>query len=183
MLEGGARILQYRHKGFWSRDVFAQAGEIARLCRDAGASFVVNDRSDYASVLGAGVHLGQEDLPPEDARRVVGPGAVVGFSTHNPDQMLAAQSEPVDYIAFGPIFATVSKDRPDPCVGIGGLGLARSLTAKPLVAIGGITRANASLCWDAGADSVAVIADLYPAPCSNRSLRDRMIEWQQLSRR
>ncbi len=178
MLEGGASILQFRHKGFWSREFFAQAGEIAGLCRAAGAVFIVNDRADYAGVLGAGLHLGQDDLLPVDAHKIVGAEAIIGFSTHNPDQMRAAQSEPVSYLAFGPIFTTASKERPDPTVGIQGLRAVRALTGKPLVAIGGISRENAAICWNSGADSVAIIADLYPAPC-HRALRDRMIEWQR----
>jgi thiamine-phosphate pyrophosphorylase len=182
-LEGGARILQIRHKTFWSRETFAIAAQIAAMCRIAGAPFVVNDRADYAMLLGAGLHLGQEDLLPSDARRVTGESALIGFSTHNPDQMREAQKEPVDYFAFGPVFATVSKERPDPVAGVQGLRAVRSLTLKPLVAIGGITRENASQCWSAGADSVAVIADLYPSPCDKRTLRDRMAEWQRLSSR
>ncbi len=180
VLEAGARILQLRHKGFWGREVFAQAREIAGLCRDAGALFIVNDRADFANLLQAGVHLGQDDLLPSDARIVVGAEAVIGFSTHNAGQMRAAQAEPVDYVAFGPIFATASKERPDPCVGIEGLRAVRALTARPLVAIGGVRRGNASMCWSAGADSVAIIADLYPDPCSYRSLGDRMTEWLRL---
>lgn len=177
LLEGNARILQFRHKAFWSREIFAQADEIAALCRSAGGLFIVNDRADYAGLLHAGLHLGQEDLLPADARRVIGPDAVIGFSTHNPDQMRAAQSEPVDYVAFGPVFPTASKERPDPTVGIEGLRAVRTLTVKPLVAIGGITRDNASVCWSAGADSVAIIGDLFPTPCTPRTIRDRMIEW------
>lgn len=180
LLEGGARILQFRHKAFWSREVFAQAEEIAALCRDASASFVVNDRADYAALLHADLHLGQDDLLPADARLVTGNTATIGFSTHNPDQMRAAESEPVDYVAFGPVFTTASKERPDPTVGIAGLRTVRSLTQKPLVAIGGITRDNASMCWSAGADSVAIIADLLPSPCTHRTMRDRMAEWLRL---
>jgi thiamine-phosphate pyrophosphorylase len=180
LLEGGARILQLRHKGFWSREVFAQAEEIAALCRAASASFIVNDRADYASLLHSGLHLGQDDLLPADARLVIGDEPMIGFSTHNPDQMRAAASEPVDYLAFGPVFTTASKERPDPTVGIAGLRIVRGLTQKPLVAIGGITRDNAGVCWSAGADSVAVIADMLPNPCTPRTLRDRMEEWLRL---
>jgi thiamine-phosphate pyrophosphorylase len=180
LLEGGARIIQFRHKGFWSRDVFAQAEAIAALCRDASASFVVNDRADYALFLHSGLHLGQEDLLPIDARSVIGDSPTIGFSTHNPEQMRAAESEPVDYVAFGPVFSTASKDRPDPTVGIDGLRTVRGLTQRPLVAIGGITRDNASVCWRAGADSVAVIADLLPIPCSHQAIRDRIAEWLRL---
>jgi thiamine-phosphate pyrophosphorylase len=180
LLEGGARILQFRHKAFWHRDVFAQAEAIAELCKAASVPFVVNDRADYAMLLHAGLHLGQEDLLPVDARRVVGDTTAIGFSTHNPDQMRAAADEPVDYVAFGPLFTTASKDRPDPTVGIEGLRAVRGLTERPLVAIGGITRENASLCWKAGAESVAIIADLFPNPCTRQSIRDRMAEWLRL---
>jgi thiamine-phosphate pyrophosphorylase len=181
LLEGGARILQLRHKEFWSREIFAQAEEIAALCRDASATFIVNDRADYAQLLHAGLHLGQDDILPADARLVIGEEPMIGFSTHNPDQMRAAASEPVDYLAFGPVFTTASKERPDPTVGIAGLRTVRGLTEKPLVAIGGITRENAALCWSAGADSVAIIADMLPNPCTQRALRDRMEEWLRLS--
>ncbi len=180
LLEGGARILQFRHKGFWSHEVFAQAEQIAALCRDAAADFVLNDRADYAGILQCGLHLGQEDLLPADARSVIGDTATIGYSTHSPDQMRAAVCEPVDYVAFGPVFGTASKDRPDPTVGIDGLRTVRALTTKPLVAIGGITPANASLCWNAGADSVAVIAGMLPNPCTKGSIRDRMAEWMRL---
>jgi thiamine-phosphate pyrophosphorylase len=182
LLEGGAEILQFRHKAFWSRETFAQAKTIAALCLEAHALFIVNDRADYAALLGAGLHLGQEDLSPADARRVVNPATLIGFSTHNSEQLRAAAADPVDYLAFGPIFTTASKDRPDPAVGIQRLRAGRALTGKPLVAIGGITRDNASICWSAGADSVAVIADLLPLSCTKRTLRDRLIEWRQLER-
>src|SRR5690348_7305629 len=102
LLEGGAEILQFRHKTFWTREAFAEAERIAALCRDAHAQFIINDRADYAALLGAGLHLGQDDLSPADARRVVGPAAVTGFSTHNPEQLRAAEAEPVDYVALGP---------------------------------------------------------------------------------
>ncbi len=180
MLDGGARILQFRHKSFWNREVFAQAQEIAALCRSVDAPLIVNDRADYARLLNAGVHLGQDDLLPADARTVIGRDAIVGFSTHSPAQMGAAQSEPVDYVAFGPVFTTASKERPDPTVGIEGLRSAHAINSKPLVAIGGITRDNASLCWNAGADSVAVIGDLLPHTCTHQTLRERMEDWLKL---
>ena len=177
MLEGGARILQFRHKGFWSRDVFAQAEKVADLCRQAAATFVVNDRADYAMILHAALHLGQEDLLPVDARKVVGDGAVIGFSTHNAEQMRAAANEPVDYVAFGPVFSTASKAQPDPTVGLETLRIVRALTDRPLVAIGGITMETARACWDAGADSVAVIAGLLPSPCTSASIRECTAAW------
>ncbi len=183
MLEGGARILQLRHKGFWSRETFALAEAINALSKSAGVPFVINDRADYAAALGTALHIGQDDLTPTDARRVIGPEAVLGYSTHNPEQLRIAEqnAEAIDYLAFGPMFTTVSKERPDPTVGIAGLQAIRALTQKPLVAIGGITRDNALTCWNAGADSVAVIADLYPNPCTKTTLRDRMTEWQKLT--
>lgn len=181
MLEGGAQILQFRHKAFWSRDIFAQAAKIADLCRQANATFVVNDRADYANILQAGLHLGQEDLLPEDARRVVGPETIIGFSTHNAEQMRTAALEPVDYVAFGPVFTTASKQRPDPTVGLETLRQVRALTDRPLVAIGGITVATAASCWSAGADSVAVIAALLPSPCTPASIRECISTWIGLS--
>jgi len=186
-LEGGARILQLRHKKFWSQDTFFLAEAVSILCRKNEAIFVVNDRADYATMLSAGLHVGQDDLSPEDARRVIGDTALLGFSTHNPAQMLAAQNKPSSYVAFGPVFPTLSKERPDPTTGLEMLRTVRALTAKPLVAIGGITLENARLCLEAGADSVAVISDLLPVsfPLSDgkRILRDRMAEWQRLIRR
>jgi thiamine-phosphate pyrophosphorylase len=181
-LEGGAAIVQFRHKGSWSREVFAQATDVARLCREAGALFIVNDRADFAALLEAGVHVGQDDLAPADARQVAGEGAVIGFSTHNEEQLRAAAGEPVTYLALGPVFATGSKDRPDPAIGPELLRRWRPLGARPMVAIGGITRATAPCVWQAGADSVAVIADLYPEEATPRALRARMEEWQRLAK-
>jgi thiamine-phosphate pyrophosphorylase len=181
MLESGAQILQFRHKGFWSRHVFAQARKIASLCAQASVPFVVNDRADYAAILHVGLHLGQDDLLPADARRVIGDSPAIGFSTHSPEQMRAAAPEPVDYVAFGPVFSTVSKERPDPTVGIDGLRAVRALTDRPLVAIGGITQQNAAQCWSVGADSVAIISGLLPAPCTADGIRGRMREWLMLT--
>ncbi len=178
-LAGGARILQLRHKGHWSRAFFEQAREIARLCAEAGAPLIVDDRADFAMLLSAGLHVGQDDLAPRDARRLLGPAAIIGFSSHNPRQLCEAAAEPVDYVALGPVFATASKQNPDPVVGIEELRRCRALLAKPLVAIGGITRAQAREVLEAGADSIAVIADLLPDPCTAQSIRERMEEWQQ----
>ncbi len=178
MLTGGARILQFRHKGHYSRTVFEEAERVAALCRRAGALFVIDDRADIALLLDAGLHVGQEDLPPQDARRLLGPGRVLGFSTHNAAQFAAALAEPVDYLAFGPVFPTASKENPDPVVGLETLRELRK--DRPLVAIGGIRRANALDVLAAGADSVAVINDLLPETCTFQSLRARMEEWQRL---
>jgi thiamine-phosphate pyrophosphorylase len=177
ILEGGARMLQFRHKGFFSGDIFDQAREIAALCRDADAIFVINDRADVARLLDAGLHLGQDDLSPDDARRVLGERSFIGFSTHNEGQLRAAAEQPVDYLALGPIFGTSSKANPDPVVGLDELRRLRGFTLLPLVAIGGITRANARSVLEAGADSVAVIGDLFP---EDGNIRARVEEWLQI---
>jgi thiamine-phosphate pyrophosphorylase len=179
-LDAGARIIQIRHKGHWSRGAFAEAKAIAALCRDHDAQCIVDDRADLALLLQTGLHVGQDDLPPADARRILGPDAIIGFSSHNPEQLCAAAAEPVDYVALGPVFATASKDNPDPVVGVDQVRRCRALVSKPLVAIGGITRQNARDVLAAGADSVAIIADLLPEPCTIESLRARMTEWLQL---
>ena len=179
-LDGGAGILQIRHKRHWSRGFFESARTVARLCREAGAALVVNDRADFALLLEAGLHVGQDDLPPRDARRLMGPDAVIGFSSHNVNQLCAAGGEPVDYVALGPVFATASKLNPDPVTGVEEIRRCRSLIEKPLVAIGGITQENALDVLRAGADSVAVIAGLLPDAATAHSLRERMEQWQQL---
>jgi thiamine-phosphate pyrophosphorylase len=177
LLGAGARILQFRHKSFFSRSAFQDASRIAELCRSAGVLFVVNDRADIAMLLNAGLHLGQDDLSPADARRILPTPTIIGFSTHNEDQLRAADLEPVDYLAIGPIFATGSKQNPDPVVGLDRLRALRTLTSKPLVAIGGITRQLAPQVFEAGADSVAILGDLLP------DVRARAQEWIAISAR
>jgi thiamine-phosphate pyrophosphorylase len=172
---GGARIAQIRHKGVWSQPLLEAVREAARII----PLLIVNDRADIAAMTGAGVHVGQDDLPPADARGICG-NAIVGLSTHNPAQTAAADRAPVDYIAIGPVFATASKANPDPVVGLDGVRQARLLTGKPLVAIGGITRANAISVLEAGTDSVAVIGDLYPEEVTEASLEARVEEWCRL---
>jgi len=183
MLAAGVRLLQLRHKGHFSRAAFLAAERIAELCRQAGAAFIVNDRADVACLLGAGLHIGQDDLPPGEARRLLGAQPVLGLSTHNSAQLAAALSEPVDYVAFGPIFPTATKENPDPVVGLDllpALAEQSHRAGRPLVAIGGITRARAREVLAAGADSVAVISDLLADPLSSASLRARIEEWLQL---
>jgi thiamine-phosphate pyrophosphorylase len=179
-LEGGAGILQIRHKAHWTRAIFDSTRVIARLCREAGATFVVNDRADIAMLVDAGVHVGQDDLTPRDVRKLIGSEPVLGYSSHNMQQLCAAGGEPVDYVAFGPVFPTASKQNPDPVVGLDEIRRCRPLLEKPLVAIGGITLENAQSVLDAGADSLAVIAGLIPALPTAQSLRERMEQWQQL---
>jgi thiamine-phosphate pyrophosphorylase len=160
----GVRLMQLRDKRGSARRVFAQSRELAAVLCPAGVQFIVNDRPDIAAITGAsGVHVGQEDLPPEDARRIVGASRWVGVSTHNLEQFREANATSADYIAVGPIFPTASKENPDPVVGLELLRAARGLTAKPLVAIGGITLERAGDVYRAGADSVAVIRDLICA--------------------
>jgi thiamine-phosphate pyrophosphorylase len=181
MLEGGVGVLQIRHKGLWSPTAFEDARAVASLCRQAGAMPIVNDRADIAKLLGAGLHVGQDDLAPADARALVGEEATIGYSTHNAAQLCIAAEEPVDYVALGPIFGTASKSNPDPVVGIGELRHCRELTGKPLVAIGGITRENARAVFEAGADTVAVIADLLPAGATAADVRHRIEEWRAIA--
>jgi thiamine-phosphate pyrophosphorylase len=180
LLEEGAQILQLRHKEHFSREMFDIAGRVATLCRQAGALFVLNDRADLAALLDAAVHLGQEDLTPEQARRVMG-SAVIGYSTHNEAQLRSSNEQPADYVALGPIFQTLSKRNPDPVVSVLELKRLRSLTGRPLVAIGGITRENADAALAAGADSVAVIGDLCPREGDRAALRERAREWMRLT--
>lgn len=165
LLGAGVRWFQYRDKQGSSRRLFEASSSLMPVIRAAGGWLIVNDRADVARLAGAdGVHLGQDDLPPESARRVLRPSQVVGCSTHNLDQLRRLDSSTADYLAFGPVFATGSKANPDPVVGLDGLARAREATSKPLVAIGGITTENASGVIDSGADAVAVIAGLLNAP-------------------
>jgi len=184
MLEGGARILQFRHKGSFTRDVFAQAERISALCREADALFIIDDRADIAMMLDAGLHVGQDDVPAHIARRLIGSDRVLGLSTHNAEQVAAAASQPVDYIAFGPVYATASKENPDPVAGPDGLRMAVAGAAgRPVVAIGGIARANAAEALAAGAASLAVIGDVLPDPCTPEAIRSRIEEWALLLRK
>jgi thiamine-phosphate pyrophosphorylase len=176
----GARILQFRHKGVLSRDVFDLAERTASLCARRGVAFVMNDRADVAMLLASGLHVGQDDLPPAEARSLLGASRTLGFSTHNETQLRAAAAEPVDYVAFGPVFITASKANPDPVIGISEIARLRPLSARPLVAIGGITRENAPGVLAAGANAVAIIGDLYPSPASPASIARRTAEWLTL---
>lgn len=180
LVAGGCNLLQYRNKGGDARQMLAQARELRQhlgshpnVANSATLGWgthypvrlIMNDRADLAlSAEFDGVHVGQHDLLPESVRRIIGPNRWLGVSTHNPEQLAEAEKTSADYVAIGPVFATMSKDKPDPVVGLEGVRRARRLTRKPLVAVGGITRANAALVIDAGADSVAVISDLLPDP-------------------
>jgi thiamine-phosphate pyrophosphorylase len=164
LVDGGATLIQYRNKVGSTREMLSHARELRRAL-GTDVALIMNDRADICIAAGyEGVHVGQEDLSAEGARAVIGPQHVLGVSTHNLEQLQAADAGPADYIAYGPVFATASKRNPDPAVGLDGLRAARAATKKPLVAIGGITRANAKSAIEAGADSVAVIADLLNSP-------------------
>jgi thiamine-phosphate pyrophosphorylase len=165
LLSVGVRLIQLRDKHASSREFFECCGEVGERVRRAKGIFIVNDRADVARATDAhGVHVGQDDLPVEMARRVLGAGKLVGASTHNLGQVIEADRSSADYVAFGPIFPTASKEHPDPVVGLEGLRAARRATRKPLIAIGGITVQNSPEVIEAGADSVAVIRELLQAP-------------------
>jgi thiamine-phosphate pyrophosphorylase len=160
----GIRLLQYRDKSGSARELLKTSGELIASLKSQGASLVVNDRPDVAALAGAaGVHVGQDDLSPEQARVVVGKEMWVGVSTHNLEQFRRAAVSSADYIAVGPIFTTTSKANPDPVVGLELIRQVRALTDKPIVAIGGITLERAASVIAAGADSVAVIGDVLRA--------------------
>ncbi len=160
----GVRLLQYRDKSASARDLLEKSRKLVSSLRSFGSSLIVNDRPEVAALAtAAGAHVGQEDLDPEQARAVVGEKMWVGVSTHNFEQFQRAAGTSVDYIAVGPIFATTSKENPDPEVGLELLRQVRPLTDKPIVAIGGITLERAASVISAGADSVAVIRDVVCA--------------------
>ncbi len=162
---GGIRLVQLREKEASSRAFYEDAREAVAIARTLGVTVLINDRVDIALAVDAdGVHLGQDDLPPEKARVLLGPNHLIGFSTHSLAQALAADALPVDYIAIGPIFATRTKENPDPIVGVETVRTVRAHIRKPLVAIGGITLETAPQVLVAGANAVAVIADLLGAP-------------------
>jgi thiamine-phosphate pyrophosphorylase len=167
LAEGGATLVQLRDKLSGAREFYLEARDALDVAHKLGVKLIINDRADIAHALQAdGVHLGQEDMPVSAARELLGPHSIVGVSTHNLHQLDDALNQPVDYIAFGPIFSTLSKGTPDPVVGIEGLRNARKKVSanKPLVAIGGITLENAREVWRAGADSVAMIRALLDDP-------------------
>ena len=164
LVVGGVTLLQYRNKSGNARQMLEQAKELKRVM-GSSVKLIMNDRVDLCLAAEFdGVHLGQDDLSPEGARRVIGDKLWMGVSTHNPQQLGEANKSSADYLAIGPVFSTTSKEKPDPVVGLEGVREARRLTQKPLVAIGGITRENCQAVIEAGADAVAVISDLLREP-------------------
>lgn len=165
LIDAGAKLIQLREKLGSPQAFYEDARAALQVARARGAKIIINDRADIALALNAdGVHLGQEDLPPEAARRLLGPQAIIGFSTHNLEQAEQALDLPIDYVAIGPIFATTTKVSSNPAVGLDKLALIRKTIGDlSLVAIGGITAGNLQTVLDAGADAVALISDVWRA--------------------
>ncbi len=172
-LDCGASLVQIRHKGDFTRDFVA----LLQSC-PPDPRLILNDRADYARLLNWGLHLGQDDLPPRAARAILGPGPALGWSTHNREQIHAAASEPLSYLALGPIFPTTSKANPDPVVGLDKLRAWRTETRLPLVAIGGITLENAQATLDAGADFLAILSAFWPPPYTLKSFSHSLETWR-----
>ena len=175
LIAAGATFIQVREKNAPSREFYGECERVVRLAKVSGVKIVVNDRADIAMMVGAaGVHVGQDDMPPQAVRSIVGESVLVGFSTHNVEQAARAAELPIDYIAIGPIFSTSTKENPDPGVGLHGLEQVRKAIGEfPLVAIGGITEANVCDVVSAGADSAAVIGALFSnnSPIGDNYLR------------
>jgi thiamine-phosphate pyrophosphorylase len=164
LASAGCTLLQYRNKSGNVRIMLEQA-QTLRKHLGTSVRLIMNDRADLCLAAEFdGVHVGQQDLSPESVRAILGPERWLGVSTHNPEQLSEADLTSANYVAIGPVFATTSKQNPDPVVGLEGVRRVRALTRKPLVAIGGITRGNAASIIEAGADSVAVISDLLRDP-------------------
>lgn len=161
-MDGGARCVQIRAKDLASDRFLDLCDRIVGVADPYGAVVIVNDRPDLAVMANAaGVHVGQDDLPPMAVRNLLGPAAVVGFSTHTSGQVEGAAQEPISYIAIGPVFGTRTKDTGYTAVGLAQVTEAASRShGLPVVAIGGITLETAASVWEAGASSVAVISDL-----------------------
>lgn len=172
-LDAGIDLVQLRAKTMAAGAMLVLADEMAARCRRRGARFIVNDRADVARMSGAdGLHVGQEDLRPEQVRRLLPEPAIVGCSTHNEGQVADACAQPISYVAIGPVFGTTSKARPDPIVGLDGVRMAAAAAASrslPVVAIGGITIEQAPAVLAAGAASVAIISDLLAGDVARRA--------------
>jgi thiamine-phosphate pyrophosphorylase len=174
-LDAGVRLFQLRMKTPHTGEFYDLAARLVQLVRTGGGTFIVNDRVDVALAVGAdGVHLGQEDLPLADARSILGPGKLIGVSTHNLNQALEAEAGGADYIGFGPIFPTSTKEHPDPVVGITGLCEVRAKVRIPIVAIGGINVSNIADVRAAGADCCAVVSAVLAAPDPAKAVAELM---------
>ena len=162
LIEGGARLIQLREKRASPKDFYRSAQEVMDFARARKVKIIINNRVDIALAVGAdGVHLGQNDLPPAHARKILGAKAIIGFSTHSAAQAAEAVGLPIDYLAIGPVYPTASKENPDAVIGLKGVEETRRATGTfPLVAIGGIGFENAAGVFESGADSLAVISAL-----------------------
>lgn len=170
---GGARLLQLRVKALPAREFLAVAQEVRAICQRTGCLLIINDRADIALAVNAdGVHVGQEDLPLPAACKVLGPGKLIGVSTHDPAQAIAAERGGADYIGFGPLFGTNTKATGYSARGIDQLREIRALVGLPIVAIGGVTAARAPSALAAGADAVAMISDLVLASDVTAKVRE-----------
>ena len=182
LIEGGATLIQLRDKHAAPREFYREAAAALQLAREHHARLIINDRVDIALALKAdGVHLGQTDMPAAAARRLLGNEAIIGFSTHNPEQAKLASALPVNYLAFGPVFQTSTKDNPDPVTGLITLKEVAAIKgSRPLVVIGGVTFETAVQVFTAGADSVAVIAELLSDPTRIAENMNKMLALSKL---
>jgi thiamine-phosphate pyrophosphorylase len=174
-LETGVRLFQLRMKTPHTGEFYDMATHLCQLVQQGGGTFIVNDRCDVAMAVGAdGVHLGQDDLPLADARAILGPGKLIGISTHNLNQAIQAEAGGADYIGFGPIFPTVTKEHPNPVVGVAGLREVRAKVRIPIVAIGGINVKNVADVCTAGADCCAVVSAVLSAADPAKAITELM---------
>lgn len=172
-VRGGVTAVQLREKDCSTRQFLEIGRSVQEACRSLGVPFIVNDRADLALVLKAdGIHIGQDDLPPRDARRLLGPDAVIGLSVETLEQALAAEADDVDYLGISPIFATPTKPDTRGEWDLAGLSKLRRLTRRDLVAIGGINPENAGAVIEAGADGIAVVSAICAAADPERAARD-----------
>ena len=180
LIAGGALVIQIREKHASSREFYDSAKRALEIAHNSGTRIIINDRVDIALALKAdGVHLGQDDMPPEKAREILGDDAIIGFSTHTIEQVIAAIELPIDYIAIGPIFATQTKENPDRVVGLDGLREIRRIAANtPLVAIGGINADNLRSVFDAGANSAAIVGAIVS---NSLTISERMRQLMDIS--
>jgi thiamine-phosphate pyrophosphorylase len=176
LIDSGVTLLQYRNKQGSEAEIVADTLAMRAAAPPDRCVLILNDWPDLLAATGFdGVHIGQEDMPPAVARDLIGPDLILGVSTHNPEQLRTADATTADYLAIGPVFSTTTKQNPDPIVGLEGVSLARSLTQKPLVAIGGIALAHCRAVRDAGADSVAIISAIFSGTGSPAELTRKFL--------
>ena len=178
LIDGGVTLIQLREKTLSGREFYEQAKSAVELGRNSAVKIIINDRVDLALILGAdGVHLGQDDLPPTLARDLLGPDAIIGFSTHSIEQARQALTLPIDYLAIGPVFSTKSKADTAPEVGLAGVRAVKEIVGEiPVVAIGGITEQRIPEVLAAGADSVALISAILTQPAHIQATARRLVE-------